>query len=47
MKAKPGTRVAQIAREIGVTPGQGYALAGRLRGQGAIRKSGKGYQVKE
>jgi hypothetical protein len=46
VKAKPGARVSELAREIGISPGQGHALAKRLHKEGAIRKRGKGYALK-
>jgi DNA-binding IclR family transcriptional regulator len=37
---------SQLAREIGISLTQAYALASALRKDGSIRKSGKGYRVK-
>ena len=43
VKAKPGARVPDLARQIDISPNQGHALAKRLHKEGAIRKRGKGY----
>jgi hypothetical protein len=45
VKAKPGARVSELAKELGISPNQAYTLAGRLQKDGAIRKSGKGYRA--
>jgi transposase-like protein len=46
VEAKPGIRASEVAREIGVSANQAYALANKLRKQKKIRKSGKGYRVR-
>jgi hypothetical protein len=45
VEAKPGIRASEVAREIGVSQNQAYALANKLRKQKKIRKSGKGYRL--
>lgn len=46
VKANPGVKGSQLAREIGISLTQAYELARALRKDGSIRKSGKGYRVK-
>ncbi len=45
VKARPGSRMTEIAREIGVKPQQLYPIARRLSESGAVKKSGRGYEV--
>lgn len=44
--ASPGSRPADLAREMGIGPSQVHALLRRARDEGKIVKNGSGYELK-
>jgi hypothetical protein len=46
IKAKPGAPVAEIASEMGISPGQVYGLVSKARADKLIVKKGKGFAAK-
>jgi DNA-binding IclR family transcriptional regulator len=41
----PGIKASEVAKQLGISPNQAYALARGLQKDRAIRKSGKGYRL--
>jgi hypothetical protein len=46
IKAMPGAPVAEIADEMGISPGQVHGLVRKARAERLIVKQGKGFAVK-
>ncbi len=42
---KPGATVAELAKEIGITPNQAHGLVRALRSERIVRKSGRGLRI--
>ena len=46
IKANPGTRPSELAKEMGIRPTQVHALIAKARAEKLIVKSGRGYALK-